>query len=147
MPLPALRFVIVDDHPVFRQVARELLEERGYAVAGEADSAAAAQSVVGRCRPDIVIVDVRLGDESGFDVARELTGSHPSLVVVLVSTDPELNDPRRVTQSGARAFLPKTRLATADLVGLLRASAGRFPGALATVRPWRWRPGPAGGTY
>jgi DNA-binding NarL/FixJ family response regulator len=139
--------MIVDDHPVFRQVARELLEERGHLVVGEADCAAAAHSVVGRCRPNIVIVDVLLGSESGFDLARSLTRAHPALAVVLVSTNPDFEDPRRVTESGACAFVPKARLATADLAGLWSASADRFPGALATVRPWPWGHGPPGIAY
>lgn len=139
--------MIVDDHPVFRQVARELLEERGHVVVGEAESAAAAHAVVGRCRPDIVIVDVVLGCESGFELASSLTRSHPALVVVLVSTNPDFDDPRRVRESGARAFVPKAGLATADLIGLWRGSTDRFPGARATVRPWRWGHGPPGVAY
>ncbi len=64
--------MIVDDQPVFRQVARELLEIRGYAVVAEASCAAEALAAVERLAPDAGLLDVRLGEESGHDVARRV---------------------------------------------------------------------------
>jgi two-component system nitrate/nitrite response regulator NarL len=64
--------VIVDDQPVFRQVARELLEIRDYAVVAEASCAAQALAAVERLAPDAGLLDVRLGEESGHDVARRV---------------------------------------------------------------------------
>jgi two-component system, NarL family, nitrate/nitrite response regulator NarL len=138
MTRPVPRIVIVDDHPVFRRVARELLEERGFTVLGEADCAAAAQSLVEDCAPELAVVDVLLGDESGFDVARVLTRAHPSLGVLLVSSNPDLDDPVRVAQSGARGFLPKGRLASADLDAFWRRSERTAPAARPPTVPWRW---------
>ena len=138
MSSPRPRIVIVDDHAVFRQVARELLEECGYIVLGEADCAAAAHEVVARSAPDLVIVDIRLGDECGFDLARALTRSHPSLAVLLTSTDPDAGDPDRVRASGARGFLPKARLATLDPAMATRRTEMRLADFAATfVRSWR----------
>src|SRR4051794_19346804 len=108
-----VRVAIVDDHPSFRRSARELLALRGHDVVGEADCAAAAYEVIARCRPDLVLLDVRLGGESGFDVARTLAKTHPSLAVLLVSAcDLDLD---LVVGSPARGFMPKWRLATVDL--------------------------------
>src|SRR3954451_16128694 len=138
MPSPRLpRIVIVDDHAVFRQIARELLEERGYAVLGEADCGAAAIALVERRAPDLAVVDVRLGDENGFDVAAELTRAHPSLSVVLTSTDPDAGDPGRLASSGARGFVPKARLGTVDLSAFVQLAEQRVAKAVHRVFTWR----------
>ena len=111
----ASTLVLVDDDPIFRGAARELFTRRGYAVLGEAACAAAAHSVVERCAPDLVMVDVCLGGESGFDLASALTRAHPGLAVVLMSANKDVGDPDRVSASGARGFIAKSQLSTADL--------------------------------
>jgi DNA-binding NarL/FixJ family response regulator len=112
--LPA-RVLIVDDAPVFREVARELLERRGYAVVGEAHSAASAIDLNARLRPDAVLMDIRLPDGDGFELCADLVRADPDLAVLLVSADRAAPSPARVAASGARGFVLKSRLATADL--------------------------------
>jgi len=112
--LPA-RVLIVDDAPIFREVACELLERRGYTVAGEADSAASATDARERLRPDAVLMDIRLPDGDGFELCAALTRADPELAVLLVSADRVPPNPARVQASGARGFVLKSRLATADL--------------------------------
>src|SRR4051794_7883435 len=85
MLVPPCRVVIVDDQPVFRQAARELLEIRGYAVVAEASCGAEALAAVELLAPDAVLLDVQLGDESGHDVARALGRLDPAPAVLLVS--------------------------------------------------------------
>ena len=109
------RVLIVDDQLVFRRVARELLEARGYAVAGEASCAAAALKATVELEPDAVLLDVRLGDESGHDVARALTRLDAAPAVLLVSADGDHDDEQRARACGARGFVPKERLARTDL--------------------------------
>jgi DNA-binding NarL/FixJ family response regulator len=113
-PLPA-RVLIVDDAPIFREVARELLERRGYTVVGEADSAASAIEAVARLAPDAVLVDIRLPDGDGFELSGALTRAHPELAVLLASADRVAPTPARVQASGARGFVLKSRLAATDL--------------------------------
>jgi DNA-binding NarL/FixJ family response regulator len=109
------RVVIVDDQPVFRQAARELLETRGYAVVGEASCGAEALAAVKRLAPDAVLLDVQLGDESGHDVARSLTRLDAAPAVLLVSAA-EAGDAKECARAcGARGFALKSRLAEADL--------------------------------
>ena len=64
--------LIVDDHPSFRASARRMLEAAGYEVVGEAEDGAAALDAAGQLRPDVVLLDVRLPDIDGFEVARRL---------------------------------------------------------------------------
>ena len=111
--LPLLRVLIVDDHRSFRHAARRVLEWRGYAVVGEAGSAAAAIDAAARVSPDAVMLDVRLRDGSGFDVARALTQVRPGLAVLLVSSA-DYRHCALVHESGASGFMLKSELAHAD---------------------------------
>jgi len=110
-----VRVLIVDDHPAFRQAAHELLHRRGYAVVGEAGCAASAVEAGLRLEPDAVLLDIRLGDGSGFEVARALGRACPSAAVLLVSSQDYGCCRERLGLSGARGFLLKSRLASADL--------------------------------
>src|SRR4051794_13455003 len=118
MPSQPQRVLIIDDHAPFRAAARELLERRGFAVVAEADGAKAGLEAVEALAPDAVVLDIQLPDGSGIDVCRALTAANPALVVLLVSADAHRG--RWANDCGAVAFVPKARLASADLVGLLR---------------------------
>jgi DNA-binding NarL/FixJ family response regulator len=118
------RVLIVDDQPVFRQVARDLLEIRGYSVVAEAEGLATALEALRRAVPDAVLLDVCLGKESGFDVARALTRALPGLPVVLVSADAHYECVERVRECGARGFVLKTRLVHTDLDTFWRQAGG-----------------------
>ena len=116
----APRVVIVDDHAWFRSVARELLRLRGFDVVGEADGATSGMKLVQQVEPDAILLDVGLKDADGIDVCRALTEAHPGLAVLLVSADDLRHRQDQIRECGALAFLRKSRLASADLVGLLR---------------------------
>lgn len=109
------RVLIVDDQRAFRKAARGLLELRGYMVVGEAGDAAAAMDLGTRLLPDAVLLDVRLGKDDGFAVARALVRACPGAAVLLVSCDDHRHKADEVAASGARGFLLKSRLAVADL--------------------------------
>lgn len=111
----SVRVLIVDDHPGFREVARELLHRRGYAVVGEAGCAVSAVDAGLRLDPDAVLLDIRLGDESGFEVAWALHRACPRAAVLLVSGQDYGACSERLRFSGARGFLLKSSLASADL--------------------------------
>jgi DNA-binding NarL/FixJ family response regulator len=117
--------VIVDDHAWFRTVARELLQVRGFDVVGEADGAKSGMKLVQQMEPDAILLDVGLKDADGIDVCRALTEAHPGLAVLLVSADDLRHREDQIQDCGARAFLRKSRLASADLVGLLRGGRRR----------------------
>jgi two-component system response regulator EvgA len=108
------RVLIVDDHPSFRRAARELFTTLGFDVVGEAEGTAGALGLVEHELPDLVLLDVALGAESGLELARELTRRHPSLSVVLTSID-ETVTPKELIASGAWEFIPKLRLPHVDL--------------------------------
>lgn len=99
--------VIVDDQEHFRQLARALLEEDGFAVIGEAGDGSAALETVRRLQPDIVLVDVRLPDRNGVDIARLIRSWRSPPVVVLTST---ADYHREASACGAAGFIPKAQL-------------------------------------
>jgi len=107
--------LIVDDQPTFRELAREVLHRRGYTVVGEAGCGATAIDAAHRLQPDAVLLDMRLGEESGIEVTRKLGRACPQAAVLLVSNQDYGHCRDRLHYSGARGFLLKSRLATAEL--------------------------------
>jgi DNA-binding NarL/FixJ family response regulator len=122
-PDVVLRCLIVDDNPRFLDAARVLLEREGIAVVGVASSAAEALERAEYLRPDVTLVDIHLGDQSGFDLVRRLHGkaSLAGSRMVMISTHAEEDYADLITASPAIGFLPKTILsarAIQELLGL-----------------------------
>jgi DNA-binding NarL/FixJ family response regulator len=111
----AVRVLIVDDVALFRVVASELVQRRGYTVAGEADSAATAVKAAALLRPDAVLLDLRLPDGYGIEVSTVLTRAHPGMAVLLMSVDRVSPTDEELRASGAHGFVYKGRLAATDL--------------------------------
>jgi DNA-binding NarL/FixJ family response regulator len=109
------RVLIVDDQRTFREAARGLLERRGYQVVGEAGDATAAVDLGSRLLPDAVLLDVRLGEDDGFAVARALSRACPGAAVLLVSCDDHRHRRDELAACGARGFVLKAQLGGADL--------------------------------
>src|SRR5690348_3129387 len=105
-----LRVLLVDDAPFYRRIVCELLARRGYQLAGEAETVAAALRLAEAVQPDAALVDVRLPDGDGFDLAARLTRSYPWLAVVLTSSESGHDFDARAQSSGARGFVPKPHL-------------------------------------
>jgi DNA-binding NarL/FixJ family response regulator len=116
-----LRCLIVDDSPRFRDAARSLLERQGIAVVGLAATSAEALRRAEELRPDVMLVDIDLGGESGLELARRLhhqAGLAPARVI-LVSTHAEQDYAELIEASPAIGFLSKTAVsgsAIRDLV-------------------------------
>jgi DNA-binding NarL/FixJ family response regulator len=112
--------LIVDDHPSFRASARRMLEAEDYEVIGEAENGGAALAAAARLRPDVVLLDVRLPDFDGFEVARRLLerdGKGPQVVLISSHDLADLGD--AIAASGARGFIPKGELTGSALAALL----------------------------
>lgn len=127
-PVKPIRVVIVDDNPEFLDSARRLLEHQGVCVVGVASTNADALRCVQELRPDVTLVDVNLGLESGFDVAEALheIGDGAAAPVILVSThaEPDLTD--MIETSPAIGFVAKSALsATAITAALARGGESK----------------------
>src|SRR5260221_12872560 len=103
----AVPVLIVDDHPTFRRFARQLLEQSGFAVVGEAPDAAAALTAVQNLRPEAVLLDVLLPDRSGLDVAAELADRDEPPAGVLTSSRSARDLGAALHEAPPRGFLPE----------------------------------------
>jgi DNA-binding NarL/FixJ family response regulator len=104
----ALRVAIVDDHPMYRMgLAVAIAEMAGIEVAGEAQSAGEVADLVASTRPDIVLLDVRLGDESGLEVNRWLAGHHPEVKVIMLTMSEDHDHALTALRDGASGYLVK----------------------------------------
>ena len=111
----SLTCLIVDDSATFLRAAERLLERQGLTVAGVASTAASALEAARELRPDVVLVDIVLGDASGFDLARRLAAAHAAPAVILVSTHAESDFADLIAETPAAGFLAKGEL-SADAI-------------------------------
>jgi len=119
-----LSCLIVDDNQSFLEAARMLLEREGLTIAGIASNSAEALHQAEMLHPDVVLVDVMLGKESGFDLAYLLTKGDCAgkATVILISTRAEEDVADLVDQSPAAGFLPKAELSAG---AIRRIASGR----------------------
>jgi DNA-binding NarL/FixJ family response regulator len=110
--------VIVDDNAGFRDAARSLLEREAIEVVGVASNAAEARSRVAELRPDVVLVDIDLGAESGLDLARALA-RHDHARLILISAHSELDFADLIAASPAVGFIAKSQLSARAVRALL----------------------------
>jgi DNA-binding NarL/FixJ family response regulator len=120
----SLRLVIADDSEQFLRAAASSLGRNGIEVIGTATTSAAALDQVTKLRPDAVLVDVGLGEESGFDLVLALVDAFPYLTsrVVLISTRTEDDYGELVATSPAAGFIPKSELTASTIHALVSAS-------------------------
>jgi DNA-binding NarL/FixJ family response regulator len=119
--------LIVDDSAAFLQAAQIVLENDGMTVAGVASSSHEALERIRDLRPDVVLVDIDLGDESGFDVARRLAAGAdpaPSLIIISSHDGDDFEDLLRA--SPALGFVSKSSL-SGDAIRAVLESDGRRP--------------------
>jgi DNA-binding NarL/FixJ family response regulator len=120
-----LRCVIVDDNRRFVDAARGLLERQGIAVVGVASTSAEALRRAGELRPDVMLLDIDLGGESGFELARRLRREANTAAsrMIMISTHAEQDYADLIAASPAVGFLSKSAL-SADAIRDLLGSRG-----------------------
>jgi CheY-like chemotaxis protein len=116
-----IRCLIVDDNQPFLEAARVLLEREGLTVAGVATTGSEAVRQAETLRPDVVLVDISLGEESGLDLARRLVedGRGPEATVVLISTRAEEDVADLIAESPAVGFVSKAELSATAILRLV----------------------------
>ena len=116
------RCLLVDDSQAFQQAARVLLEREGLTVVGVASTIAGALRQARALRPDLILVDIGLGGESGFDLARLLArDTHGAAAdVILISTAAEADYQDLIEDSPAAGFLAKSDLSARAISQILR---------------------------
>jgi two-component system, NarL family, response regulator DevR len=116
-----LRVMIVDDHEVVRKGLRSLIDSApDLELVGEAGTAADAVHVARAMRPDVVIMDVRLPDESGIVAAREIRAQRDSTRVLILTSYADEGAVFSAIMAGASGYLLK-EVRTAELLAGIRA--------------------------
>ena len=116
------RVVLVDDHEIVRRGLKELLQDEGFDVVGEAGNAAEALVRVRALRPDVAILDARLPDGSGIDVCRDVRSADPSIACLILTSYDDDDALFAAIMAGASGYVLKQVHGT-DLVDAIRRVA------------------------
>jgi CheY-like chemotaxis protein len=115
-----MRCLLVDDNEAFIETARRVLDRDGVRVTGTASNVAEALLRASELQPDVVLVDIILGDENGFDLARRLAEIPArNLAIIMISSGTEDDYADLVAESPAVGFLPKDELSADGIRQLL----------------------------
>jgi CheY-like chemotaxis protein len=120
-----VRCVIVDDSPDFLRAASALLEGQGVTVVSIASTGAQAYRVCRELQPDVVLLDVDLGGETGFDVAHGLAqqAGPAGPRVILTSAYPAEEFEDMIADTPALTFMPKAGLSGTAIRGIIGSPA------------------------
>jgi DNA-binding NarL/FixJ family response regulator len=121
-----MRVLIVDDHPLFRDGLRSLLEVRGIDVVGEATNGREGVDQARRLRPDVALMDLDMPELSGLAATRLISAELPSVKVVILTASEDDANLFEAIKSGAQGFLYKN-LDSAEIVRLLEGVADGAP--------------------
>jgi DNA-binding NarL/FixJ family response regulator len=103
-----VRVMVVDDHPMWRDGVARDLAEAGYQVVAAVGEGRQALRVAGAVLPEVVVLDLRLPDMSGAEVAKGLAGMSPSPRVLVLSASAEQDDVLDAVKAGASGYLVKS---------------------------------------
>jgi DNA-binding NarL/FixJ family response regulator len=125
----ALRCLLVDDSSPFIEAARVLLSQQGMQIVGTASTGVEALRLAEELLPDVVLVDIDLGGESGFELSRRLVQETTLSAgnVILISTHSEADFADLIAESPAVGFLSKSDLsadAIRELLGGVHGNEG-----------------------
>ena len=119
------RVLIVDDHPIVRQGLRRVIDlETDLSVCGEAQGEREARAAIRDLEPDVVIVDISLGQGDGLELVRNVHAQHPSLPILVLSMHDELIYAERLLGAGARGYIMKQAASEQLLVALRQVLSG-----------------------
>jgi DNA-binding NarL/FixJ family response regulator len=114
------RCLIVDDNTDFLKAAAALLRREGVSVVGIASTGTDALAQTQELRPDVVLVDITLGHESGFDLAWRLTEMDSGTpAVVLISTHAQADFADLIEEAPVAGFVPKSELSASTIQRLI----------------------------
>lgn len=103
-----IRVLIADDHAVFRRGIRAILDQApDIEVVGEAADAAAAEAAAQALTPDVILMDVRMPDDSGIEAARRIRAQRPDAAILMLTASEDESDLFEAIKAGAMGYLLK----------------------------------------
>ncbi|MFC0436344.1 response regulator transcription factor [Kutzneria buriramensis] len=100
--------MVVDDHPMWRAGVARDLQERGFEVVATASDAASAVRIAGTVRPDVVLMDLNLGAQTGVEATQQIIAARPETRVLVLSASGEQSDVLEAVKAGASGYLLKS---------------------------------------
>ncbi|HXP21630.1 MAG TPA: response regulator transcription factor [Streptosporangiaceae bacterium] len=133
MSEPAIRVMVVDDHPMWRDAVARDLADAGYEVVAIVGEGAQALRIAGSVRPDVVVLDLQLPDLSGVEVTRGLRTAYPDARVLILSASGGQRDVLDAVKAGAAGYIVKSagRAEFLDAVGRTASGDAVFSPGLA----------------
>ncbi|TQM82000.1 LuxR family two component transcriptional regulator [Saccharothrix saharensis] len=116
--------MVVDDHPLWRDGVARDLSERGFEVVATAGDAASAVRIARAVRPDVVLMDLNLGETTGVEATTMITGSLAGTRVLVLSASGEHSDVLEAVKAGASGYLVKSASAEELVEAVTRTAAG-----------------------
>ena len=119
------RILIVDDHPILRLGARQVIESQpSMMVCGEADSVRDARNAIRELKPDAVLADISLRQGDGIELLREIRAHHPMLPVLVFTSHDETLYAERLLAAGANGYIMKHAAPDEVIAALQRVLSG-----------------------
>lgn len=121
-----VRLVIIDDHPIVRKGLSQLIEETlDLELCGGSETAPGALELIAAVKPDVAIVDLRLGNSSGLDLIKSISVTHPDVHILVLSMRDELLYAERALKAGATGYIMKHESNEDLLTAIRRVARGR----------------------
>ncbi len=119
------RIFLVDDHPLVREGLTNLINgQNDLIVCGEAEDSAGAISGIEKTRPDVVLVDISLKNESGLELVKNLESQFPLVALIVLSMHDEVLYAERALRAGARGYVKKRESTKSVLASIRRVLEG-----------------------
>jgi len=101
------KILVVDDDPIIRQTLRVLLRDAGFEVVGEAGDGIKAMEILESQKVGVVLLDIDMPGSSGLDVLCEIHEAYPSIEVVMLSGNANVEDVKTAKERGAAGYIVK----------------------------------------
>ena len=102
-----LRGVIADDEVLIRMYIREILENNGYEVAGEAEDGMDAVTLCRETKPDFIIMDINMPVMDGYEATKEIRKYSAKVPIIAITAFAYASDEQKVIESGFDGYMPK----------------------------------------
>ena len=119
-----MRILIADDHSLFRDGLRSLLQAQGHEVVGEAKNGVEAVALARELKPDVILMDVSMPEADGIAATREIAAALPDVKVIMLTASEEESKLFEAIKAGAQGYLLKNLEAEAFFDMLDRAQRG-----------------------
>lgn len=121
------KFLIVDDHPLFREGLHRILSDIGIEDISEASSGEKAVDLAEKLKPDIILMDLYMPGLNGIEVTKKILTQHPSTLIIMLTVSEDDNIIAEALQAGAQGFLNKNMHSDDIINSLCSLLTGKIP--------------------